>query len=98
MFAISFIFSRICILDLTFYVRPYVLEWFNQVFLTAFNEKTEPSTKLTMVDSDEKKKDKEVSDGKSEKVREVEPRLLRSKWITNRNEIYQFKFARQEDI
>jgi DNA-binding MarR family transcriptional regulator len=26
-------------------VRPYVLEWFNQVFLTAFNEKTEPSTK-----------------------------------------------------
>jgi hypothetical protein len=51
-----------------------------------------------MVDSDEKKKDKEVSDGKSEKVREVEPRLLRSKWITNRNEIYQFKFARQEDI
>jgi hypothetical protein len=26
-------------------VRPYILEWFNEVFLVAFNEKTTPNTK-----------------------------------------------------
>jgi len=27
-------------------VRPYILEWFNEVFLVAFNEKTMPNTKF----------------------------------------------------
>jgi hypothetical protein len=27
-------------------IRPYILEWFNEVFLVAFNEKTTPNTKL----------------------------------------------------